>query len=98
SKTGETGKFDGPYFVMRAMERLPSPGVFARLGRGGTVNVVPVDFVVDALTALSSAETSRGKTYHLTDPNPRSSAELAEIFAAALGKQFVYVPMPLFIA
>jgi thioester reductase-like protein len=98
SKTGETGKFDGPYFVMRAMERLPSPGVFVRLGRGGTVNVVPVDFVVDALAALSSAEASRGKTYHLTDPNPRSSAELAEIFAAALGKQFVYVPMPLFMA
>jgi thioester reductase-like protein len=98
SKTGETGKFDGPYFVMRAMERLPSPGVFVRLGRGGTVNVVPVDFVVDALAALSSAESSRGKTYHLTDPNPRSSAELAEILAAALGKRFVYVPMPLFMA
>ena len=23
SRTGETGKFDGPYFVLRAMERLP---------------------------------------------------------------------------
>jgi thioester reductase-like protein len=95
SETGETGKFDGPYFVMRAMERLPSPCVFVRLGRGGTVNVVPVDFVVDALAGLSATEASRGKTYHLTDPAPRSSAELAEIFAAALGKRFVYVPMPL---
>ena len=34
SRTGETGKFDGPYFVLRAMERLPSPGLFIRLGQG----------------------------------------------------------------
>ncbi len=99
SRTGETGKFDGPYFVLRAMERLPSPGVFLRLGLGfGTVNVVPVDFVVEGLAALSAAETSRGKTYHLTDPNPRSPADLTEIFAAALGKKFVYVPVPMTVA
>src|SRR5262249_39057132 len=95
---GETGKFDGPYFVMRAMERLPSPGVFVRLGRGGTVNVVPVDFVVDALAALSSTEASRGQTDHLTGPDPRPSAQLAEILARALGKQFVYGRMPLAVA
>jgi thioester reductase-like protein len=99
SRTGETGKFDGPYFVLRTMERLPSPGVFLRLGLGfGTVNVVPVDFVVEGLAALSAAESSRGKTYHLTDPNPRSPAELTEIFAAALGKKFVYVPVPMTVA
>lgn len=99
SRTGETGKFDGPYFALRAMERLPSPGMFIRLGRGlGTVNVVPVDFVVEALAALSASAGSRGKTYHLTDPKPRSPVELAEVLAAALGKKFVYVPMPATIA
>jgi thioester reductase-like protein len=99
SRTGETGKFDGPYFVLRAMERLPSPGVFLRLGLGsGTVNLVPVDFVVEALTALSAAETSRGKTYHLTDPSPRSASEVARIFAAALGKKFLFVPLPMALA
>ncbi len=95
SRTGETGKFDGPYFVLRAMERLPSPGVFLRLGRGtGAINIVPVDFVVEALAELSAAESSRGKTYHLTDPSPRSAAEVARIFAAALGKRFLFVPLP----
>jgi thioester reductase-like protein len=98
SRTGETGKFDGPYFVLRAMERLPSPGVFIRLGFGsGSVSIVPVDFVVEALAALSASEVSRGKTYHLTGA-PRSAMEVAETLAQALGKKFVYVPTPLFLA
>jgi nucleoside-diphosphate-sugar epimerase len=99
SRTGETGKFDGPYFALRAMERLPSPGLFMRLGRGdATVNVVPVDFVVEALARLSSSEVSRGKTYHLTDPNPHGSVEIARMFAKGLGKRFAYVPVPLRVA
>jgi thioester reductase-like protein len=99
SRTGETGKFDGPYFVMRAMERVPSPGVFLRLGFGsGTVNLVPVDFVVEAIAALSASESSRGKTYHLTDPSPRSASDVAGIFAVALGKKFAFVPLPTAVA
>jgi thioester reductase-like protein len=99
SRTGETGKFDGPYFVLGAMERLPSPGLFIRLGKGdGTVNVVPVDFVVEALARLSAADVSRGKTYHLTDPNPHGPLEIAHMFAKGLGKRFAYVPVPLRVA
>jgi thioester reductase-like protein len=99
SRTGETAKFDGPYFVLRVMEQLPSPGVFFRIGVGfGTVNIVPADFVIDALAALSSSPTSMGKTYHLCDPEPRSPAEVADLFAEALGKRFVQVPVPLAVA
>jgi thioester reductase-like protein len=99
SRTGETGKFDGPYHVLRLMERLPSPGVFFRVGLGfGTVNIVPVDFVVEALAALSAAPTSLGRTYHLCDPQPHSPGELAEMFAEAIGKTFLYVPVPMSVA
>jgi nucleoside-diphosphate-sugar epimerase len=99
SRNGETGKFDGPYFIMRAMERLPSPGLFIRLGRGrGTVNLVPVDFVVEALARLSTSEASRGKTYHLTDPAPLGPIDIARLLAAALGKRFAYLPVPMALA
>jgi len=99
SKTGETGKFDGPYFILAAMERLPSPGLFIRLGRGdGTVNVVPVDFVIEALARLSAWDGSRGKTYHLTDPIPLEPVAIARLLAAALGKRFAYVPVPMAVA
>ena len=99
SKTGETAKFDGPYAVLRLMERVPSPGVFPNVGlAGGTVNIVPVDFVIDAMTALSAARSSVGRTYHLCDPQPHSPAELAPMFARALGRRYLYVPVPLAVA
>jgi thioester reductase-like protein len=96
SKTGETGKFDGPYYVLRVMEKLPSPGVFFRIGLGfGTVNIVPVDFVVDAMVALGASPSSLGKTYHLCDPQPHTPGEIADMFAEAIGKRFVHVPVPM---
>jgi thioester reductase-like protein len=99
SRTGETAKFDGPYAVLRMMEKLPSPGVFPRVGLGGgTVNIVPVDFVVDAMVALAAAASSRGVTYHLCDPQPHSPAELTTMFAAAFDKRFAFVPVPLVLA
>jgi thioester reductase-like protein len=99
SQTGETAKFDGPYAVLRMMEKVPSPGLFPRVGIGeGTVNIVPVDFVVSAMAALSAARASRGLTYHLCDPQPRSPAELTRMFASAFGKSFLYVPVPLALA
>lgn len=99
SKTGETAKFDGPYFALNAMRALPSPGIFVRVGSGtAPVNLVPVDFVLEAMAQLSSWDGSVGKTYHLTDPHPLSAYEIEELFAKALGKQFLYVPVPTVLA
>jgi thioester reductase-like protein len=94
SRTGETGKFDGPYFTLTAMEKVPSPGVFVRIGSGqNPVNLVPVDFVVEALARLSTQRESGTKTYHLTDPDPLPVIEVERLFARALGKSFAYVPV-----
>jgi thioester reductase-like protein len=96
SRTGETSKFDGPYFVLSAMRKVPSPGVFLRVGLGkNPINLVPVDFVLEALAQLSCSASGLGKTYHLTDPDPLSVGEIEELFAKALGKSFVYVPVPM---
>ncbi len=99
SRTGETAKFDGPYFALRAMTRLPSPGVFMKVGSGKrTINLVPVDFVVEALAQLAQARNGDGRTYHLTNPAPPTVFEVGELFARALGKSFVYMPVPLALA
>lgn len=99
SHTGETAKFDGPYFVLSAMMRLPSPGAFVHVGSGRqAVNVVPVDFVVEALARLSTTERSIGRTYHLTDPRPLDVSAMISLFAKTLGKTFVQLPVPLFAA
>ncbi|PYQ03727.1 MAG: acyl-CoA reductase [Acidobacteria bacterium] len=95
SRTGETGKFDGPYFTLTAMEKVPSPGVFVRIGSGkNPVNLVPVDFVVEALARLSTQRGTGRNTYHLTDPHPLAVIEVERMFARALGKSFAYVPVP----
>ena len=44
------------------------------------------------------ARSSVGKTYHLCDPQPHSPGELAEMFAEAIGKSFVYLPVPMAVA
>ncbi|HUG54682.1 MAG TPA: SDR family oxidoreductase [Vicinamibacteria bacterium] len=99
SRTGETGKLDGPYFTLSAMEKVPSRGVFLRIGSGrNPANVVPVDFVTEALARLSVAEGTRGPTYHLADPAPLSAFEVGELFARELGKKFTYVPVPMAVA
>lgn len=99
SKTGVTAKFDGPYFALNAIRNLPSPGVFMKVGTGNNlVNLVPVDFVLEAIARLSTWNGAVGKTYHLTDPSPCTAFEIEELFSRALGKSFVYLPVPLPIA
>ncbi len=81
SQTGETQKFDGPYYILRTLGRSTS-GPVPQVGRSGApFNVVPVDFVIDALVAGSRDEAAVGATFHLVDPEPVTAAEVTEIFA-----------------
>ncbi|HEY3350922.1 MAG TPA: SDR family oxidoreductase [Thermoanaerobaculia bacterium] len=99
SRTGETAKFDGPYFALNAMSLLPSPGAFIRIGDGAAeVNLVPIDYVLEAIAQLGSWDGAIGKTYHLTDPAPETALGVAELLAKSIGKSFVFVPVPLPIA
>jgi thioester reductase-like protein len=83
SKTGETPKFDGPYYMLRVISRavrwhLPIP----RFGRAeAPFNVVPVDFIIDAMTAADDAPELVGSTLHLVDPEPISAAEVFDLLA-----------------
>jgi thioester reductase-like protein/NAD(P)-dependent dehydrogenase (short-subunit alcohol dehydrogenase family) len=70
SRTGEMDKVDGPYYLFGVLAKLavlPSftPILLPDMGR---TNIVPVDYVVDALVALMHAEGSDGRTFHLTAP------------------------------
>jgi thioester reductase-like protein len=86
SRTGETQKFDGPYFMLRVVslcQRRGSP--IPQFGRSGApFNVVPVDFVVDAMVAASGEAAAVGQTLHLVDPEPVTAAELLSI----LGREY----------
>ena len=48
---------------------------------GGRINIVPVDFVADALDHLAHKKGLDGQCFHLTDPEPHRIGEVLNIFA-----------------
>lgn len=97
SRTGETQKYDGPYFLATFLQRQPRIAVVPALGSSLRVRVslVPRDFVVDAMDELSVMEGSLGRTCALTDPDPPTVRELVDTFARRLGRTVLWLPLPL---
>jgi thioester reductase-like protein len=83
SKTGETQKFDGPYYMLRTIAVSVSRKTpIAQFGASSApFNVVPVDFVVDALASVSNEPSAVGETLHLVDPDPVTAAELLTLLS-----------------
>ena len=96
SETGATDKYDGPYNVVRYFLDAPGIAVVPEFGDPGAVevNVVPRDFVVDAIDAISAREDTVDEVYQLADPDPPSVAEMQATFAAAANVWTVTVPFP----
>jgi len=95
SVTGQTQKFDGPYFVMQWLMRQPRLAVLPVVGRPSRYhfNVVPRDFVMEALTYLSGLKTNAGRTYALADPAPLTVDETIDTLASATGRRVLRVPL-----
>jgi thioester reductase-like protein len=84
SRTGETQKFDGPYYMLRTITAVRGPLPLPQIGRDDSpFNVVPVDFVIEAIAACAGDPGAVGHTLHLVDPEPQPSAELFTLLARA---------------
>ena len=91
SKTGYTTHYHGFYGLPRVMEIC-----IERFGDMGMirfpampekkVNLVPINYVVQAMRAIFEAHCHFGKTFHLTNPNPPTLAELARAMEHVFGK------------
>jgi Putative dehydrogenase domain of multifunctional non-ribosomal peptide synthetases and related enzymes len=94
SRTGETAKYDGIYYVIKYYEKNPSLLRFLNVGnRSVSLNLVPVDFVVEGIAALSRDEEAVGKTVALADPQPISTAAICDAVVEAMtGKKTVLTP------
>ncbi|HRV59173.1 MAG: SDR family oxidoreductase [Solirubrobacterales bacterium] len=84
SETGQMDKIDGPYYFFKLIQKLrdvlppwaPTVGI-----EGKQINVVPVDFVADAIDHISHEEDKDGMVFHLTDPNPLRAGQIINLFA-----------------
>jgi NAD(P)-dependent dehydrogenase (short-subunit alcohol dehydrogenase family) len=86
STSGEMDKIDGPYYFFKLIQRMrqllppwmPSVGL-----EGGRVNIVPVDFVVNALDHISHKPAIAKKCFHLVDPMGYRVGDVLDIFSRA---------------
>lgn len=86
SQTGEIDKIDGPYYFFKLIQKMrdmlpqwmPTVGI-----EGGRINVIPVDYVVDAMDHIAHKKGLDGGCFHLTDPEPMRIGEILNMFAKA---------------
>ncbi len=86
SKTGEMDKVDGPYYFFKMIQKIrralpqwvPTIGI-----EGGRLNIVPVDFVVNAMDHIAHLEGEDGNCFHLVDSDPYKVGEILNIFSEA---------------
>jgi NAD(P)-dependent dehydrogenase (short-subunit alcohol dehydrogenase family) len=86
SQTGEMDKIDGPYYFFKLIQRMRQmlPPWMPTIGiEGGRINIVPVDFVVDAMDHISHAKDLDGRCFHLVDPDPMRVGDVLNTFAQA---------------
>ena len=108
SRTGRIDKIDGPYYFFKTIQKMREmlPPWMPTIGiEGGRINIVPVDFVADALDCLAHKRGLDGRCFHLTDPAPYRVGEVLNIFARAAhapqmtmrinAKMFGFIPAPI---
>jgi thioester reductase-like protein len=95
SRTGEIDRFEGPYALAILLVAsplavpLPLPADAV-----APLNVVPVDFVVEASLAIAESPAAAGRTVHVVDPAPLSARRVYEMIAARAGKRLPPVSVP----
>jgi nucleoside-diphosphate-sugar epimerase len=83
SRTGRVTHFHGVYAFIRglwsSLERLRRRAAHRGVihlplrvlgSTGGSLNFVPIDYVIDGMLAIAAQVDSVGRTYHLTNPEP----------------------------
>jgi len=86
SRSGEIDKVDGPYYAFKLLQQarrvlpswLPAIGI-----EGGEINIVPVDYVADAIDHIAHKPGLDGQAFSLTDPAPKRAGEMLNLFARA---------------
>ncbi len=103
SKTGATCKFDNLYIFAKVLFNIGNS--FTKHKREGLndvtirvpgdpdakINLVPIDYVADAIVAILRKRESIDKIFHITNPNPPTICELRDLLLPVLGLKGVNV-------
>ena len=95
SRTGETAKYDGIYYLIHYLLKWPSVLSVFNIGNSAVaLNLVPVDFVVEAMSTLAGDPLAIGKTVQLADPQPLSTRELFDSISRCIGGRESRLTLP----
>ncbi len=86
STNGEMDKIDGPYYFFKLIQRMRQllPPWMPAIGiEGGRINIVPVDYVVNAMDHIAHVKDQDGKCFHLVDPEPMRVGDVLNTIAKA---------------
>lgn len=98
SITGETAKYDGIYYLIFYLLKWPSVLSTFNIGNSDVaLNLVPVDFVVEAMSTLARDPLATGRTVQLADPHPLSTRELFDSISRCISgrESRLVLPAPL---
>lgn len=95
SRTGEIDRFEGPYYLGILLVTSPMVVPLPLPGNGvAPLNVVPVDYVVNAVWHISRDPRAVGRTFHLVDPNPMSARRVYELIAEKANRKLPRFTLP----
>jgi nucleoside-diphosphate-sugar epimerase len=95
SRTGETAKYDGIYYLIHYLRRWPSALTLLNIGnRDVCLNLVPIDFVIEAIVALAKDDRAVGATVQIADPSPLTTEQLFDEISRTLSGRESAVTIP----
>jgi thioester reductase-like protein len=95
SQTGETAKYDGVYYLIHYLLRWPSVLSLFNIGNHDvSLNLVPVDFVVNSIATLAFDERVVGQTLQHADPQPLTTNQLFNAIAKSIKGKTSLITLP----
>ena len=95
SRTGETAKYDGIYYLIHYLRRWPRGLTLLNIGNSDvSLNLVPIDFVIEAMVALAKDDRAIGATVQLADPAPLTTRQLFDEISKAIGGRDSFATAP----
>src|SRR5712691_79034 len=95
SRTGETAKYDGIYYLIHYLRRWPRGLTLLNIGNSNvSLNLVPIDFVIEAMVALAKDDRAIGATVQIADPAPLTTEELFDEISKAIRGRDSFATLP----
>ncbi len=88
AQSGETEKYDGLYYLFKFIKRAPRWAPFPQIGNDRSlVNIIPIDFALDAMLAITESDDATSKVFQVADPNPMQASEIVNFALKCLGRE-----------